>query len=158
MYFFQSLEFLWTCFAVVEEGLWELRVGRLLDRDALPIPAEVSRDTRCKLEPNAELPVLEEDVRVFELGHVEGDPLSLLREGALRAPHESRLLEGVDSAVAGRDRNAVFSAQVDGGSRPLGRGHEGLRRVLVRHESRRFKGIHFHHTPPLERKLASPAV
>src|SRR5205809_6858981 len=86
--------------------------------------------------------VLEEDVGVLELGHVEGDALALLREGALRAPDQARALETVDATVAGGDRDSVLAAQVDRGLRLPEGGNEDLRRILVRDESRSFKGIH----------------
>src|SRR5205823_13828904 len=86
-----------SCLWVVEEGLlgWgRRRVGGLHDVDGLPVAAEVLCDARRELEPHSEAAVLEEDVRVLELGHVEGDPLAFLGQRPLRAADEARLLEG----------------------------------------------------------------
>src|SRR2546422_9156559 len=132
-----------SCLWVVEEGLlgWE---GWLDDVDGFPIAAEVLRDPGRELEPHPQPAVLEEDVRVLQLGHVEGDALALLGQRPLRAPDEAGALEGMDPTVGRSDRNAVLPAQVDRGLRLLEGRHENLGGVLVRHESRRFKGIHRH--------------
>ena len=114
---------------------------RFDDVDRFPVAAEVLGDAGRQLEPHAQAPVLEEDVRVLELGHVEGDPLPLLGQGALGATDEARALEGVDPAVAGRNRDAVLTAQVDGGLGLLERGDEDLRRVLVGNETRCLQRI-----------------
>src|SRR5213594_3255897 len=131
-----------SCLWVVEEGLlgwvlrWVLRWEDRLDNvDGLPVSAEVLRNPGRELESDPQAAVLEEDVRVLELGHVQRDPLALLREGPLRAPDQARALQGVDAAVARRDRYAVLAAQVDRGLRLLEGGHENLGRILVRDES-----------------------
>src|SRR5437867_7133747 len=129
-----------SCLWVVEEGLlgwgWGRRLERRLDDlDGLPVAAEVLRDPGRELESDPQAAVLEEDVGVLELGHVERDPLALLREGPLRASDQARALQGVDAAVARRDRYAVLAAQVDRGLRLLEGGHENLGRILVRDES-----------------------
>ena len=111
------------------------------DVDRFPVAAEVLRDAGRQLEPHAQAPVLEEDVRVLELGHVERDPLPLLRQGPLRAADEPGALEGVDPPVARGDRDPVLTAQVDGRLGLLERRHEDLRRVLIGHEPRRFKRV-----------------
>src|SRR5205807_5772766 len=134
-----------SCLWVVEEGLlgWVWRgQARLKDVHGLPVAAEILRDARRELESHAKPAVLEEDIGVLELGHVEGDTLALLREGAFRAPDQARALETVDATVAGGDRDSVLAAQIDRRLRLLECGNEDLRRVLVRDESRRFKGIH----------------
>src|SRR3989475_11465541 len=136
-----------SCLWVVEEGLlgWVLRrEDRFDDVDGPPIAAEVLRDAGRELESDPHAAVLEEDVGVLQLGHVQRDALALLGQGALRASDEARALERVDPPVAGSDRNAVLAAQVDRGLRLLERRYENLCRVLVRHESRRFKGVHRH--------------
>src|SRR5947209_14440773 len=74
---------------VVEEGLlgWVLRrEDRFDDVDGPPIAAEVLRDAGRELESDPQAAVLEEDVGVLQLGHVERDALALLGQGALRAP------------------------------------------------------------------------
>src|SRR5207245_4687583 len=134
-----------ACLWGVEEGLlgWVLRrEDRFDDDDGPPIAAEVLRDAGRELESDPQAAVVEEDVGVLQLGHVERDALALLGQGALRAADEARALERMDSSVASRDRNAVFAAEVDRGFRLLERRHENLCRILVGHESRRFKGIH----------------
>src|SRR6266581_7593145 len=72
-----------SCLWVVEEGL----LGRVLRREARfddvngsPVAAEVLRDSGRELESDPQPAVLEEDVRVLELGHVQGDALALLRQ------------------------------------------------------------------------------
>src|SRR5438094_9143542 len=127
-----------SCLWVVEEGLlgWVLRgEARFDDVHGSPVAAEVLRDPGRELESDPQAAVLEEDVGVLELGHVERDPLALLREGPLRASDQARALQGVDAAVARRDRYAVLAAQVDRGLRLLEGGHENLGRILVRDES-----------------------
>src|SRR5439155_872643 len=65
-----------SCLWVVEEGLlgWVWRgQARLKDVHGLPVAAEILRDARRELEPHAKSAVLEEDVGVLQLGHVEGD-------------------------------------------------------------------------------------
>src|SRR2546422_7163317 len=134
-----------SCLWVVEEGLlgWVLRrEDRFDDIHGLPIAAEVLGDAGRELESNPQAAVLEEDVGVLQLGHVERDALALLGEGALRAPDEASALEGVDAPVASGDRDAVHPAEVDRGFRLLERRHENLCRILVGHESRRFKRVH----------------
>src|SRR5213593_2271133 len=140
-----------SCLWVVEEGLlgwvlgwvlcWEDRLDNV---DGLPVSAEVLRNPGRELESDPQAAVLEEDVRVLELGHVQRDALALLRQGPLRASDEASALERVDPPVAGGDRDAVLTAQVDRGLRLLERRNENLCRVLVRHKSRRFKGVHRH--------------
>ena len=53
----------------------------------------------------------------------------------LEISDQARALQGVDAAVARRDRYAVLAAQVDRGLRLLEGGHENLGRILVRDES-----------------------
>src|SRR5207237_9463757 len=136
-----------SCLWVVEEGLlgwgWSLE-RRLNDVNGLPVAAEVLRDPGRQLESHPQAAVFEEDVGVLELGHVEGDPLALLREGPLRASDQARALQGVDAAVARRDRYAVLAAQVNRGLRLLEGRHQNLGRILVRDESLRFTRIHDH--------------
>src|SRR6059036_658614 len=136
-----------SCLWVVEEGLlgWVLHgEARFDDVHGSPVAAEVLRDPGRELESNPQAAVLEEDVRVLELGHVQRDALPLLRQGTLRASDETGTLERMDPPVAGGDWDAVLAAQVDRGLRLLERRDENLCRVLVRHESRRFKGVHRH--------------
>src|SRR5437879_2985948 len=105
-----------SCLWVVEEGLlgWVWRgQARLKDVHGLPVAAEILRDARRELESHAKPAVLEEDIGVLELGHVEGDTLALLREGAFGAPDQARALEAVDAAVAGSDRDSVLAAKID---------------------------------------------
>src|SRR3989442_14874187 len=133
-----------SCLWVVEEGLlgWVLcGEARFDDVHGSPVAAEVLRDAGRELESDPQAAVLEEDVRVLELGHIEGDALALLRQRPLRASDEARALERVDATVARRDRDAVLTAEIDGRLRLLESRHEDLRRILVRHESRRFKGV-----------------
>src|SRR5436853_7723917 len=129
-----------SCLWVVEEGLLGWGWGRCLERrlddlDGLPVAAEVLRDPGRELESDPQAAVLEEDVGVLELGHVERDPLALLREGPLRASDQARALQGVDAAVARRDWYAVLAAQVNRGLRLLEGRHQNLGRILVRDES-----------------------
>src|SRR3989475_6311163 len=134
-----------SCLWVVEEGLlgWVLRrEDRFDDVHGLPIAAEVLRDAGRELESDPQAAVLEEDVGVLQLGHVERDALALLGQGALRAPDEASAFERVDASVASGDRDAVHPAEVDRGFRLLERRHENLCRILVGHESRRFKRVH----------------
>src|SRR5713101_47566 len=80
-----------SCLWVVEEGLlgWVLRrEARFDDVHGFPVATEVLRDPGRELESDPQAAVLEEDVRVLELGHVERDALALLRQGALRASDE----------------------------------------------------------------------
>src|SRR2546428_752335 len=140
MYFFQSLEFFWTCFA---------RSTLTFATTCFTIwPTSTPRISRKRYFIRSLWPgCIGESLRgtspyKTKLSTVPG----------LRMTCVTSRFEGVDPAVARGDRNPVFAAQVDGGSRPLERGHEDLGRVLVRHESRRFKGIHqIHQTPPLQR-------
>src|SRR5438445_13785908 len=136
-----------SCLWVVEEGLlgwvWR-RENRFDDVHGSPVAAEVPRDAGRELESDPQAAVLEEDVRVLELGHVQRDALALLGQGPLRASDEARALERVDPPVAGGDRDAVLTAQVNRGLRLLERRNENLCRILIRHESRRFKGFHRH--------------
>src|SRR5207253_9409509 len=80
-----------SCLWVVEEGLlgwgWSLE-RRLNDVDGLPVAAEVLRDPGRQLESHPQAAVFEEDVGVLELGHVEGDPLALLRSEERRVGKE----------------------------------------------------------------------
>src|SRR5207249_8658051 len=138
-----------SCLWVVEEGLLGWVLGWVLgweDRfdhvHGLPIAAKVLRDAGRELESNPQAAVLEEDVGVLQLGHVERDALALLGQGALRAPDEASAFERVDASVASGDRDAVHPAEVDRGFRLLERRHENLCRILVGHESRRFKRVH----------------
>src|SRR5712692_9080686 len=123
-----------SCLWVVEEGLlgWVLRrEARFDDVHGFPVATEVLRDPGRELESDPQAAVLEEDVCVLELGHVQRDALALLGQGALRASDQACALERVDSPVAGGDRDAVFTAQVDRGFRLLERRHEDLYGILV---------------------------
>src|SRR2546422_3335199 len=100
--------------------------------EAVPVPAEVLDDARRELEPSAELPVLEEDVRVSEAGCVEVLALPFLGEDAIDALDQADLLEGPDLAVARGDRDSVSLADLLGANLPLVRGEEDLRTVFVR--------------------------
>src|SRR5207244_8104895 len=124
---------------VGKEGLlgWVWRgQARLKDVHGLPVAAEILRDARRELEPHAKSAVLEEDVGVLQLGHVEGDALALLGEGAFRAPDQARALEAVDATVAGGDRDSVLAAQVDRRLRLLECAHEDRRAILLRSAAR----------------------
>src|SRR5438132_1839314 len=134
-----------SCLWVVEEWLlgWVLhRENRFDHVHGSPVAAEVPRDPGRELESDPQAAVLEEDVRVLELGHVQRDALALLGQGPLRASDEARALERVDPPVAAGDRDAVLTAQVNRGLRLLERRNHNLSRVLVPHESPPFKGVH----------------
>src|SRR2546426_1084826 len=68
-----------SCLWVVEEGLlgWVLcGEARFDDVHGSPVAAEVPSDPGRELESDLQAAVLEEDVRVLELGHVErGEPI-----------------------------------------------------------------------------------
>src|SRR2546427_5348917 len=89
-----------SCLWVVEEGLlgWVLRrEDRFDDVDGPPIAAEVLRDAGRELESGPQAAVLEEDVGVLQLGHVERDALALLGQATLRASDQARALESGDA-------------------------------------------------------------
>src|SRR2546422_10434281 len=92
-----------SCLWVVEEGLlgWVLRgEARFDDVHGSPVAAEILRDRGRELESDPQAAVLEEDVGVLQLGHVQRDALALLGQGALRASDQARALERMDAAVA----------------------------------------------------------
>ena len=86
--------------------------------EAVPIPAEVLHLARGELEPRAELPVFEEDVRVPKARGVKVLPLALLRQDPLDALDQADLFKDPDLAVAGRDRDAVSLRDLLGGDPP----------------------------------------
>src|SRR6059036_404071 len=69
-----------SCLWVVEEGLlgWVLHgEARFDDVHGSPVAAEVLRDPGRELESDPQAAVLEEDVGVLQLGHVQRDALAL---------------------------------------------------------------------------------
>src|SRR2546426_11020132 len=104
--------------------------------ESVPVPAEVLYHACRELEPRAELPVLEEYVRVPKAGRVQVLALPFLREDPVDTLDETDLFEGPNLAVARGDGDVVLVADFLDGARAFLCRNENPLRVLVRQETR----------------------